>query len=446
MRELFQRVFRRSAHAKWRSNAELLSRVLPRAVAKRLLSECSDKRLLVQLAARAAGRAEREIVAELALAHGIPVAPEVRPVCLPVLKLPLGLEDLRRYGAVPVVEGPIVEGKFASGVIVVDPGLAEPLRKALGVQACYLGSWFDIARALDQSEELIAAYGTSSAKESQSIGQELGASILKVLCEDVNGYGASSFEFRAVGGKGEYQFKTLSGALASGAIDGRVLPHIIVYLGELSRGLRKPEEPIVGVARLSEEEFRVTLCIEQREQAPINTVPNVAESSGSKNLEKKSIGEGPELASRSKVVPFRDRARRDESTVLVVEDSPTFGGVVCRFLERKGMKALRCSDGAEAIRLLSEQAIRPDAIICDVHMPRLGGEEFVSRLQTLFPAGSRPPIIAVSSDVEVETELAMLSAGADLFLSKTIDPRILCAYVEKFLGKSIKTTGRERAC
>jgi CheY-like chemotaxis protein len=367
------------------------------------------------------------LIAQLAVQHKVPVAPEVHPVVLAALNEPLALEELRRVAAVPVVQ----EGRV-SGLVVVDPELAQSLRETLKIDAYYLGSWYDVARALDASEEQTREYERSRELLASQKEYELASSLIKVMCEDVQGYGASAFVIGVQAGRGEYSFETSGGAAAKGAIDSKVIGLIVSYLEAVASGKRTETSGISAVERIGEGTYLVhlgSILVPVYEEAVVSgATPQESPAPLSSRAAKTTTG--------SNVVAFPERAKKDEGVVLVVEDSPTFGAVVCRFLERQGLRALRCPDGAEALKLLKEGAVRPQLIICDVHMPQLGGEQFVQRVQELFSETSCPPFISVSSDSEVETELAMLRAGVDVFLSKAVDPRVLCAYVEKLLGRS----------
>ena len=54
-------------------------------------------------------------------------------------------------------------------------------------------------------------------------------------------------------------------------------------------------------------------------------------------------------------------------TVLVVDDEPTIGEIVSRYLERAGYATTTAADGLEAVRLADEQ--RPDLVVLDLMLP-----------------------------------------------------------------------------
>ncbi len=68
-----------------------------------------------------------------------------------------------------------------------------------------------------------------------------------------------------------------------------------------------------------------------------------------------------------------------ERSVLVVEDDPPIRGLVSRILTHWGYAVRTAADGVEALEEIERQ--RPDLVLADVFMPRLGGIELAERLQ-----------------------------------------------------------------
>jgi CheY-like chemotaxis protein len=72
-------------------------------------------------------------------------------------------------------------------------------------------------------------------------------------------------------------------------------------------------------------------------------------------------------------------------TILVVEDEPMVRDLACRGLREKGYAVLEAPNGAEALRLLADRAIRVNLVISDVVMPAVGGRELGQELARLEP-------------------------------------------------------------
>ena len=95
--------------------------------------------------------------------------------------------------------------------------------------------------------------------------------------------------------------------------------------------------------------------------------------------------------------------------VLIVDDDAVFGDIASRVLEASGFQVRCAEDGFEGLSLL--QAGLPDAIICDLNMPRMSGFEFLSIVRRRFP---QIPVIVISGEFfEPETADGVL---ADAFL------------------------------
>ncbi|HEX4928551.1 MAG TPA: response regulator [Burkholderiales bacterium] len=134
-----------------------------------------------------------------------------------------------------------------------------------------------------------------------------------------------------------------------------------------------------------------------------------------------SVAAGGELSEG--VVRLQDYARRSASgrklRVLVADDNPTNREVVGKILERGGHAVTLVSDGEEALDAL-EQA-RPDIVLLDRNMPRLGGLETLQAIRLLKPSGEHLPVVMFSADVTPEAKREALEAGCDAFLAKPIE-------------------------
>ena len=102
-------------------------------------------------------------------------------------------------------------------------------------------------------------------------------------------------------------------------------------------------------------------------------------------------------------------------------------------------------EGGEAIERLKSGDLKPDVIVCDVHMPEMSGEEFLRKLRKELEI-TNIPVVMLTSDMDVELEVQFLSNGADAFVTKNQDPRLLGAQVKRLIKKfSKKAVGKEAA-
>jgi CheY-like chemotaxis protein len=122
--------------------------------------------------------------------------------------------------------------------------------------------------------------------------------------------------------------------------------------------------------------------------------------------------------------------------VLVVDDNRITTKLLRRYLEANGYEASEAYDGIECLEKVAERA--PDAIVLDVMMPRLDGYETVKRLRE-HESTAKLPVVIVTALNDVANQLKAVEAGADDFLSKPIEEKLLIAKV-----KLLTTVNMER--
>lgn len=91
----------------------------------------------------------------------------------------------------------------------------------------------------------------------------------------------------------------------------------------------------------------------------------------------------------------RDEINDQQLKVLIVDDSLSVRRVVTRLLESADWITVAARDGIEALEALKEMPVPPDAILCDVEMPRMDGYELAANLKA--GAFSQIPILMLTS-------------------------------------------------
>ncbi|MCT1458144.1 response regulator transcription factor [Aestuariimicrobium sp. p3-SID1156] len=99
--------------------------------------------------------------------------------------------------------------------------------------------------------------------------------------------------------------------------------------------------------------------------------------------------------------------------ILVVDDDQAVRDSLARTLRYNGYEVTTASDGLEALAQLS--AIRPDAVVMDVMMPRLDGLEATRMLRQ---NGNDVPILILTAKDAVNDRVDGLDAGADDYMVK----------------------------
>jgi DNA-binding response OmpR family regulator len=118
-------------------------------------------------------------------------------------------------------------------------------------------------------------------------------------------------------------------------------------------------------------------------------------------------------------------------TVLVVDDEPTITEVVSRYLQRAGYATTVAADGAQALEAVIER--RPDLVVLDLMLPRIGGLEVMRRLRE--QDHDRVPIILLTAKGEESDRIIGLRLGADDYVVKPFSPGELVARIDAVLRR-----------
>jgi two-component system, cell cycle response regulator len=124
--------------------------------------------------------------------------------------------------------------------------------------------------------------------------------------------------------------------------------------------------------------------------------------------------------------------------ILVVDDEPVNRELLDVILTEAGYEVLFACDGPAALEVAESQ--RPDLILLDLLMPGLSGLEVCQRLKQA-PATARIPVIVVTAVGQLATKEAVLTHGADDFVTKPFRPDDLRARVQAMLA--VQPIGQE---
>jgi len=125
--------------------------------------------------------------------------------------------------------------------------------------------------------------------------------------------------------------------------------------------------------------------------------------------------------------------RPRKKKILLVEDDENLRFVPPMVLERAMYEVVPATNGQEA---LDEVFInRPDLIVCDLMMPHMDGTETVQILRR-DPETRKIPVLMLTAADSVENEIKLIQTGADDFVSKTADQRVLLSRVDRLLQRS----------
>jgi len=117
--------------------------------------------------------------------------------------------------------------------------------------------------------------------------------------------------------------------------------------------------------------------------------------------------------------------------ILVVDDEPTIGEVVSRYLERAGYATRVAADGDRALALHGERAA--DLVVLDLMLPGVDGLEVMRRIRK--DRTGRPAIILLTAKGEENDRIVGLRLGADDYVVKPFSPAELVARVDAVLRR-----------
>ena len=120
--------------------------------------------------------------------------------------------------------------------------------------------------------------------------------------------------------------------------------------------------------------------------------------------------------------------------VLIADDSPAMRWFVRRVIDMSGFELSACfeaGNGAEALEVLEREWV--DAILTDVNMPGVDGEELLRRLSENGLLRGIPAIV-ISTDATPQRIERLLSLGARGYVTKPFRPEKLRAELERCLG------------
>ena len=116
-------------------------------------------------------------------------------------------------------------------------------------------------------------------------------------------------------------------------------------------------------------------------------------------------------------------------TILVVDDKKELRVMVQAYLEQEGFRVVSAADGQEALFVARHE--KPDLIILDLMMPKMGGYEFLNA----HKRQAETPVIILTAKLEEGDKVLGLELGADDFVTKPFSMRELTARVRAVLRR-----------
>ena len=117
--------------------------------------------------------------------------------------------------------------------------------------------------------------------------------------------------------------------------------------------------------------------------------------------------------------------------VLIIEDDIELARLTAEYLQKRGLVVDTEHSGERALARIARE--KPQLIVLDIMLPGMDGFEIC---RTLRSQGSDVPIIMLTARDEDIDQVLGLEMGADDYLAKPVQPRVLLAHIKAILRRS----------
>ncbi len=117
-----------------------------------------------------------------------------------------------------------------------------------------------------------------------------------------------------------------------------------------------------------------------------------------------------------------ETTRLEGKKILVADDDPPILRIVQIVLSKHGVTVITAQDGEEAFQMAIVE--KPDAILLDIHMPKMNGLEVLSKLKAT-EGTARIPVGFLTAAKELETFKQAQELGGLLYVIKPFKPERL---------------------
>ena len=116
--------------------------------------------------------------------------------------------------------------------------------------------------------------------------------------------------------------------------------------------------------------------------------------------------------------------------VMLVEDDARLAALVTEYLGGYGFEVMQVARGDQALARFA--AIAPGVVVLDLMLPGLDGMEVCRQLRSI----SEVPILILTAREDSYDEVSGLELGADDFLNKPVQPRVLLARLRALMRRA----------
>lgn len=120
-------------------------------------------------------------------------------------------------------------------------------------------------------------------------------------------------------------------------------------------------------------------------------------------------------------------------TLLLVEDDQRLSALITEYLHKQGLQVEVEYRGDKAVQRILD--LQPDMVILDLMLPGMDGLSVCRQVRPQYPA----PILMLTARDEDFDQVAGLEIGADDYVIKPVQPRVLLARIRSLLRRSSPT-------
>lgn len=123
---------------------------------------------------------------------------------------------------------------------------------------------------------------------------------------------------------------------------------------------------------------------------------------------------------------------RVAKSILLVEDEADLADALAYHLTREGYAVRRAANGEQAMTEIGRQA--PDLVVLDRMLPIMSGDDVALKIKR-DPRSNQIPIIMLTAKTEETDELVGFALGADDYVRKPVNAKVLLARVGAVLRR-----------
>jgi len=120
--------------------------------------------------------------------------------------------------------------------------------------------------------------------------------------------------------------------------------------------------------------------------------------------------------------------------ILLIEDEEILIDLLQRKLTKEGYEVSVARDGEEGLKKMREMEPKPDLILLDIIMPKMGGFEVMEEMAKDENLKKIPVIVISNSGQPVELDKAKKLGAKDWLIKTEFDPKEVLEKVKKQIG------------